>query len=156
MSSRSILRNCRLVGPCPSGPGRSAACRRWPFHRRCLASVSPPAAAGLSRPGRSDSAGRSLAVLSFSSSLSGASGEGSVLVEHDEVDAAGHRPVHAGHVDAVGGRADVVLAVKNRYLPRLSNASQRTSLMPSVTWCFLPVGRVEEHAARRRLSSTLV
>jgi hypothetical protein len=30
-----------------------------------------------------------------------------------------------------------VLAVKNRYLPPLSNARWRTSLMPSVTCCFL-------------------
>ena len=31
-----------------------------------------------------------------------------------------------------------VLAVKNRYLPPLSKATWRASLMPSVTWCDRP------------------
>ena len=78
------------------------------------------------------------ALSAFSSSLSGADGDGRSLRKT------------ATYTLRVAGWSNEamlppnwsprsVLAVKNRYLPLRSNTGKRTSLVPSVTRCFSPV-----------------
>ena len=112
---------------------------RWPMFSKSILTSGVRGAAGLGSGFGSSAFGGSAL---FSSSLSGANGDGRSLARTVEVDAAGHRPAEAADV-RLQRRPESVEAVKYRYLPSLSNTGSLASLMPSVTCVALPRERID-------------